>query len=323
MENYKTNYIYYLNNKTKKELEFILNTYEIEYKKYKTKAILKDLILNNLEKIAEYTLEIIQYDELQYLKWLVKKEGILKVKVNFALLDFLKVLKRNALVYSTDNVLFIMPLELVNIYKNILKDKDIINKSGENTIKYNCILGYVDIYGIVDFNIIYKNYYKDLKYSKKQALRNIKMFATFYREMKVFTNKNKKYIASNVFNTFKEAAFLLKNRYFKKHTNEEILRIHNFEFMKKNKAYKKLYRFVNKYYDVEKTNYKIINKYILIPYLHYQQINKEKADKKLALLIGDYFEYNSKKHQEKFIELIYDIATYYPSWISESYMEKE
>ena len=258
----KNSYKDYLNSKKKKELENILDTYNIEYKKSLKKDDLKDLILKNLKNIVLFTLDIFQNDELQNLKLVIKKEGNIKVKINFLLLDFLLILKRNSIVFSLDDERFIMPKEIVDLYKEALKDKEIVNKIKENTDEYNFILSYIGVYGITDFDIFYQNYAKDYKYTKDETINRIKKLSLFYREISFFTNKNKSYIASNKFKSFKDASYLLKKQDYKIYTNKEILNFYNLKFMAKKRPYKRLSKFINKNYNVEKGNFKIINKYV-------------------------------------------------------------
>ncbi len=319
----KNSYKDYLNSKKKKELENILDTYNIEYKKSLKKDDLKDLILKNLKNIVLFTLDIFQNDELQNLKLVIKKEGNIKVKINFLLLDFLLILKRNSIVFSLDDERFIMPKEIVDLYKEALKDKEIVNKIKENTDEYNFILSYIGVYGITDFDIFYQNYAKDYKYTKDETINRIKKLSLFYREISFFTNKNKSYIASNKFKSFKDASYLLKKQDYKIYTNKEILNFYNLKFMAKKRPYKRLSKFINKNYNVEKGNFKIINKYVLIPYFQERQLNKDTSKEILSALVDKYFEYNNDRHKEKFIDLIKKLAPYYPSWEKGGHTEKE
>ena len=107
------------------------------------------------------------------------------------------------------------------------------------------------------------------------------------------------------------------------YTAEELMSIHDFSFMTGCKSYKKLIKFINRNYYVEKGSFKIVNKYVFIPYLTNYQLNKEKALELLSGLIDDYFEFNNKKHKNKFMSLVENLALDYPSWNLKGHSERE
>ena len=318
-------YEYYLNKLKKEEIQIILNTYQIKHNKNLSKNMLIKLILENVDLIVEYALDIFQQDELYNIKLLVKKNGYMKVKINHLLLCFFEVLKRNNLLFSEDGIIFEMPSELVLSFKNKLKSKAVLNKIKSNADEYNLILGYIDVYGFRNFKHFYDIYFENYHLSYSDALQRIKKLAYFYGEFKIFVDKNNIYLSSNNIKTIKVGKEFIpkKKNEYKDFLPSELVAIHNFDYFNKKREYKKLKKFISKSYDVEKGSFKIINRFILVPYLIENQICNEDAYSLLSTLIDKYFEFNNEKHKNKFISLVEGIVNIYPSWKLNGYNKKE
>ncbi|MBQ6841126.1 MAG: hypothetical protein IJO63_03315 [Bacilli bacterium] len=315
----------YLEKLNKNELMGVLDTFHLEYKKNCKKQVYVDLILENVNHIVKHTLDLFQIDEFHNIKLFVKKKGKITIRVNHLLLDFMRHMERNKLVIS-DNKTFYLPKELLDSFKNKLNNKKVISKVKENTEEYKLILGFIDVYGTIDYNKFYESYSKKYKLTKEDALVRIKDIANFYGEFKFYEDNKKKkiYIASNVIKSLKECKTILnKATDYAVFTNEELATIHDFSYMAKYKSYKKLMKFINRNYYVEKGSQKIVNKYVLIPYLTNYQLNKESAKNILSSLIDTYFEFNNKKHKNKFMNLVENLALDYPSWNLKGHSERE
>ena len=297
--------------------------FHIEYKKSANKNSLEVLIIENIDQIVENTMDMFQADEFYNIKLFVKKKGKLTIRVNHLLLHFLKNLVKHKLAFTNDNKTFYLPKELYESYKSKLKGKKASEKVKENSDEYNLILGFIDAYGVIEYNKFYDSYSKIYKVPKDDTLKRIKDLSKFYGEFNIFEDKKKVYIASNIINSLKECKELLKNKGdYAVYTNEELMSIHDFSYMTSYKSYKKLMKFINRNYYLEKGSFKIVNKYVLIPFLTNYQLNKEVAKEILSSLIDVYFEFNNKKHKEKFMELIEDLTLDYPSWNLKGYSER-
>lgn len=319
-----TTYKEYLGTLTKNELISILDTFHIEYKKNNKKQVLEEMILDNVNNIVKFTMDLFQIDEFHNIKLLVKKKGKITIRINHLLLDFLNVLHKHKLVKTEDGKTYFLPKELLDVYKLKLKNKKPIEKAKENTKEYNLILGFIDAYGVVEFNNFYDKYSKNYKLSKENALERLKDMSNFYDEFKVLEDKKKVYIVSNVIDTIKECKEILKKKEeYAVYTIEELIKIHDFTYMAHFKSYKKLMKFINRNYYVEKGGLKIVNKYVLIPFLTNYQLNKEQAKDILSGLIDKYFEFNNKKHKNKFMALVENLALDYPAWNLKGHSERE
>jgi len=136
--------------------------------------------------------------------------------------------------------------------------------------------------------------------------------------------KKNTYIASNIIKNLKQCKSILnKKTKYAMYTNEELISIHDFTYMSKYKSYKKLMKFIHRNYDVEKGSMKIVNKYVLIPFLTNYQLDKTASKEILSSLIDAYFEFNNKKHKNKFMALVENLALDYPSWNLKGHSERE
>ena len=319
----KLTYEQYLNTLNKKDLTIILNKYHLEVKKVSTKENMVAKILENVNSIVDYTIDLFQKDECINIKYIIKKKGVLKVRINSLLLNFLQNMHRNFLLIKVDEYNYYMPNEIMASYKRILKRKNINEIIKKNTVEYELFLGYVETYGIVDYKDFYNNYAKDYKLSVDAALERTQNFADFFNEFMIITKEKSTYLM-NINLDFPKALKKLNNKKIElaKYTNEEIINIHRLDFLKKCKSYRKLLKFVKRNYEVKNENSKIFNKRILIPYFTARQIDKNMADVMLSALIDKYFEFNNVKFKNKFIKLIYDVSLDYPRWDLKGNLER-
>ncbi|MBE6155989.1 MAG: hypothetical protein E7164_04460 [Firmicutes bacterium] len=323
-DNKVTSYKDYLESVNKNEIIKMLETFHIDYNKNAKKQELIQNVMDNVNAIVTFTLNLFQIDEYHNIRLFVKKKGKLVIKVNYLLRNFITNLERHHLVIKKDEKTFFLPKELLDIYKKELKKKRLLDKIKATTDEYKLILGFVDAYGIIDFNKFHEGYAKLYKLPKEKALIRIKDIANFYDEFKVYEDKNKIYIANEQIDSLKKGKSLLKKiGTFAVYTNEELISIYDFTYMMKFKSYKKLMKFINRNYYVEKGNFKIINKYVLKPYLTMYQLNPDGAKEVLSSLIDMYFEFNNEKHKDKFIGLVEKLALDYPSWDTKGCSEKD
>ena len=313
----------YLESLDKKSINKIIDLYQLDCKKNCKKEKCINVIMENIHNIAKYTLTLFQQDELINLKLLIKKKGHLTVRINYLLQAFLDNLtKRYLIIKKSDNEYYI-PDELLVAYKIKLKSKKIEKLIKKNTEEYNLILGFIDSYGVVEFDYFYYNYSKIYKLNKEDTLKRLNDLATFFEEFKIYKEKDKHYLASNTIKTLKECKEYAKRLgNYAVYTNEELCNIHTLKFIEKNKAYKKLVKFITHNYNISKGSMKIVNKFIITPFFTENQKNPEGAEKILSALIDRFFEYNNDKHKNKFIELIKDNAKDFPRWTHKGSIER-
>lgn len=319
-----TTYNEYLNSLKKEDIYNILNFYNIKFKKNLSKEKSIALLEENLESIVSLVLGVFQNDELINIKYLIKKKGYIELRLNRFLQDFLDNLSDKHLVIKLEEKKFFMPQEVLKIFSKKVSQVTILNNIKTNTAEYNLLLGFVDAYGVIDFDQFYHNYSKNYKYKPEEALERIKLYSTFFNEFKVFSEKKKNYITSNIIENLKDCKkYLNKKENYKIYTNEELCDIHSFKYMESIRSYKKLIKYIKSTYDVSKNSTKIINKRVFIPYLNAYQIDKNVAKEKLAELINNYFEIKKEKQLNKFVELTENMAMDYPSWRLNGFSEKE
>ena len=305
----------YLDTLNKNVLIQILDNYHINYKKGQKKQIYQKLVLENVNNIVKKTISFFQIDEYYNLKYLIKKKGKVTVKFNRLLLIFLQNLARNNLVIEVNDNTYYMPNELFSAYKKELKSKLTSKTIQKNTEEYNLIQGFIDAYGVIDFDIFYSEYSKKYKLLKPETLERINDLSKFYLEFNIFNDNKQSYLASNSIKSLKECKEYLKMPGdYAIYTNTELIEIHTFKYMEKFKSYRKFKRFINRNYEVSKSSFKIINKYILIPFMTNKQQNIDNSKDILSTLIDQYFEFNNQKAKDKLISLIENVALDYPKW---------
>lgn len=323
-EKINTTYKEYLDTLTKEELNSILSFYNIKFKKNIKKESLIDLIMDNLNNIVNKSTEVFQDDELANIKLVIKKKGLVEVRLNYLLYDFLETLTRNHLIIKKDTKLFYMPKEILSLFNKKVNNKNVLEHIKNNTEEYKLLMGFIDAYGVVDFDLLYSNYSKEYKLKKDAAVSRISFLSDYYKEFKIFKDKNKLYVASNIINNLKECKIYIKKKEnYKLYTNEELANIHTFKYMESYKSYKKLVKYIRANYEVSKNSTKIINKWVMIPYLAEYQLDKNTAKEKLVKLLEEYFEFKNDKQKNKFLNLAEDMAMDYPNWRCNGYSEKE
>lgn len=315
MKKINITYKEYINSLNKNKLIEILDIYHIEHKKNQKKEVYENLILDNLNNIVNYTIGLFQNDEFINIKYIIKKKGYVKVKYNHLLLHFLNNLESKYLLKRISDNEFVMPNEILNYYKLKIKNKNTNSTIKKNTEEYSLILGFVNTYGVVEFDFFYQEYSKIYKLKKEEAIERLNKLSTFYHEFNFFSDKKKDYLASIVIKDLKECKKYIKlPGEYKKYTNNELIDIYNFKYISKFRTYKKLYKFIDKNYNVSKGSFKVINKYVLMPYIINYECGNEKSLEILSELIDKYFEFNNDKYKEKFIKLVENLAKDYPSW---------
>lgn len=319
-----TTYNEYLNTLSREELLSILDFYNISYRKNSKKEVCINLVIENLDNIVDKSISVFQNDEYINMKYVIKKKGLVEVRLNYLLYDFLNNLSKKHLIIRENEKLFYMPKDVLKIFEKKFNNKSNIEKIKVNTLEYALLLGFIDAYGVVDFDMFYNNYSKIYKYKKDIALDRIKFFSNYFNEFKYFKEKDKNYITSNVINSLKDCKkYLNKKEKYKIYTNEELVDIHTFKYMESYKSYKKLNKFIRNTYEVNKTSTKIVNKWVLIPYLAAYQLDKNVAREKLVELLEQYFEFKNEKQKSKLLTLAENMAMDFPNWRLNGYSEKE
>ena len=82
-----TTYIEYLNNLSSEEINKTLDFYNIKYRKNSKKDIRVNLINENLNSIVDRSLDIFQNDEYINIKYILKRSGLVEVRLNYLLFD--------------------------------------------------------------------------------------------------------------------------------------------------------------------------------------------------------------------------------------------
>lgn len=319
-----TTYKEYLGTFKKEDINKILDFYGIDYRKNLSKEKCIDLIISSLDNMINKSLDIFQNDELANLKYIVKKNGYIELRVNYLLSDFLNTLNRNYLAIKENDKTFIIPKDVLSIINKKINKKDVLDKIKENTSEYQLLLGFIDAYGVIDFEQFYNSYAKLYKLHHDDALERIKFYSEYFSEFKVYKEKTKYYLTSNNINNLKECKkYINKKENYKIYTNEELKDIHTFKYMEDFRSYKKLIKYIRTNYDINKNNIKVVNKWVLIPYLQEYQLDKNVAKDKLLELVDKYFEINTEKQKQKFATLAEGMAMDYPSWRLNGYSEKE
>lgn len=321
-----TSYKEYLISLNNNELISILDTFKIKYKKNNKKDILISLITSNINQIGDTLLNYFQQDEYINMKYLIKKGGVVKVKIDYLMLSFLNNLNRNHIVIKLKDNEFMLPKELYNSLKKKIEDKSYDTIAKNNTKEYSLIQGVCLAYGAYNLKDFYKIYKELYSISEKEFEKRITDLKDFYKEFNIYNEgKNKNmYIASKEVTTLKTCKSLIKkNGKYKEFSANDLIKIYNFTYLDSYKSYKKLIKFISRNYYVGKGNFKIINKYILSPYLEANELDSKKANIMLNSLLEQYFEYNSKKHTERFAKLIEDVSLDFPSWKLLGYSKKE
>ena len=308
----KFNYIDYLNEFNKNNIAKVWDVYDIAYKKNLKKETLVELLNNNLEKIVTDTFNLFRKSEYKYTEKIIKKRGHIKVKRNKLFLTFCNFLNDLYLLKQTSLSEYVMPNDVYLLFKQKLKSKRLKETVKLNDYESDLILGYIDAYGVIDFDYFYSEYSKKYKYQKKDAIERIASWQRLYGQFKFIDNK---YICSNLIRNIRDAEkyINLKDKYAV-YTNEEIVKIHKYEYLAKSKEYKRLIKYITKLYDVNKDGIKIINKYILNPYNQYYQYDKKTSKSKLDSLLSEFFEPYKDKYKEKLVEYLNNFIKICPNW---------
>ena len=314
-------YIDYINEFSKSDITDILDTFSIKYKSNLKKEDLEDLLMSSLEQIVLKIIDLTRKEEYSYLKLIIKKKGIIKIRHNKLLLNYCKFMSDKKIFKEVELNEFIVPMEILNIFKQKIKLKKSIEKIKSNTVESNIIKGFIDAYGVVEYDFFYIQYSKKYKDPLENAINRVKEYSKFYNEYSIIDDK---YIASNLIKNAKDASKYLKsNETYAIYSPSELIEIHNFTYLSKKRSYKKMINYITKLYAVNKEGVKLINKYILNPYNEYYQYDKSKSNDIILSLLDDFFEPYKDKYRDKLVEYINDFMDTCPSWLLKGNIRKD
>ena len=313
----------YLNTLTQKELTAFLDTLEIEYNSKAPIADLIALILEELDDIIYKVLSYLTLEEYRMIKYIIKQNGNIKLRTNVGLMKFCEYLTSHHLMYKIEEKKYGLFKEVYNIFKVKIKQKRVLKKCKKNSNEFHLIMGSLLGYGarnLKDFYNIYCEKYEMTENGLKEYLISLERYNNSFG---IYEDKDNIYLANIKVNDIKECQRYADAQDKAKYSASEIQGLYTLNYMKKYKSYRKLRKFINDSYYIEKDNFKVVVERILIPFLEEYQISRQNDNKLLEDLFADYFEFNSKKHQERFLNLVNELAKDYPKWVLGGYSERE
>lgn len=311
----QTSYKECLNKLILKDLINVLDIFKIEYNKKAKKDELISAITDNADSIVKHTLDLFKHSELLYIKYVIKKKGNIKIKSNYMLLNFMNNMIRWGLAFKKEESTFYIPVEIVLLFKKSIKSKKLLTKIKKNTKEYQLLHGIIDVYGVVDLDFAYEIFNNYCACDKKDLENRFNDLYLLYQEFNIIKNKKKTYISSSYFDTYKACSKLLNNKdSYETFSPKELIDISTFKYMNNYKSYKKLIKYIDRNYYLEKSTYEFFKKKVLEPYFLEYQNNKDKSKLVLSDLIDQHFEFSNDKNKNKFIALIEEAALDYPKW---------
>ena len=313
----------YLQKMNKKELMTILDTFVISYNTKDKVSTLITLILNDLDDILKETLSYFTTSEYQYLKYIIKKKGYIKLKSNVGLMLFCEKLTNLHFMNKISDNKYVLFKEVYKVYKIKIKQKKIIKKCQKNTQEWHLILGSTLAYGSLNFNDFYHIYLEKYQISEKDLQDYLYHLKSYSNAFNLYKEKDNLYLANKNLKNIKECQKYANYKDKKSFSFKELQNLYTLKYLKKYKSYHKLQKFITDNYYVDKKSFNIVSEKVIIPYLEEYQIEKRKAYKILPELINKFFEFNTNKLQTKFMELITSLAKDFPNWNLKGYSERE
>lgn len=297
--------------------------YKVKNLANRPKKYIIDYITNNLKKIIETYVKICTVSVSNQLKLLVSKDGNLKYKLdNFNLnMEFILFLKNFALAKVNYNkkeetIHIYMPKEIVNIFKDSFKNKNIIkyNERFNNICDY--VKGVMEAYGMIPLTKLHEIYEKEVEAIDIHELNLIIGSRAMTDEIfNIYSLPNDMLICGLEFHDEDEAILFYEKAKGEYHefSKEEFKQLSDYTYINHLGSYIQFVNYLCKNYDGIQNDIENIREFTVMDYISTAQLSISDANKNFMSNIDEIID-GSQADKEKLRIMVNNIFNQYPKW---------
>lgn len=304
----------YLNKLKKTEIEDILSIYDIKYDVKEKKDNLAFSVIENTQNITKTIVYALNNYKLKQVRYILKNDAIKKENVNREMISLLNnLVNLKVCVLLKDN-----SYKLIEEYKvemNRLlekKSKSLIAKIKKNTKENQVIESLSEAYGVIPTDTIYEKYIRDKKRTKNKFIKELKQMAYLSDKYKIVDENNKSLLVNKMIESNSGINESVEEKKYD-YTLKELNNIHELNILKKDKAYKKLIKYLTKNFELNKRDFDNVKSNLLMNYYIYINAGGNKEDY-LSNRIDDLFKLKREKDKQKLIKLVEKTYNKFPTW---------
>lgn len=287
------------------------------------KKYILDYINSNLKDILEAYIQVINEDDISYLKKLVSYNGSVKYTIDdFNMsLHFILLLKNFLLakVYynKKENIIhFYMPKEFVDIFKVALNDKDLISINKRNNKIVGYIEGILEAYGIISLSKLHEIFQKQMfKISIDELNKVISANAMIDGQFHIYRYNDDTLVGGVEFDEEDEALIFYENLKGKYHvfSKDEYNDLKECLYIKKLDSYKIFVKYLLNNYDGIYQDLDDIYMFLISDYTTTAQFSTRDADRDFINKLSKMFE-TTPEEKNTMLKMMHDIFKEYPKW---------
>lgn len=298
------------------------NLFKVKSLNNKPKKYIVEYITENLNKILESYLKIINDVELQQLKFIIdnngKKISFIEKPISIHFINFLKLFSLAKVEYDKKNesIKFFMPKEFIEILENSLNNKELLKINKYNNKIFNYSEMVINTYGIITLKKLHEIFESQMFKIDIDELNYIIQSKSFFEETHIYLY-NDEILLCNC--EFEDEDYAL-NFYKEQKMNYRIFGKKDYELINeglyadKLKSYKKFINYLCKNYMGIDKDIDFIKEMIVNDYLYSAQICIEEADNNFKNNMEKIIEVD-KKTLDELLVLMKKIYKDYPKWL--------
>lgn len=297
------------------------NLYKVKSMSNKPKKFIIEYIMNNLDMILKCYIKYINNSLLKQLKYVIDNNGkefvfgSLPITIHF--IDILKRFSIAKVEYNKkeDSLKIFMPKEYIEIFKNCLDDKELLEKSKYNTKVYNNAMYMVNTYGIVPFDKLHELFSSQIFKIESDELYHIISTVGLLDEIYIYNYNEETLVCNLEFDNEDLALDFYDNQKmdYKKYSKEEYKKISEITYVEKLKSYKKFTIFLCRNYDGISKDLDYIRDFFVYDYISFAQTSIENAERAFRNNIVKFIELDDND-LDQLSKLMKNIFDEYPKW---------
>lgn len=299
-----------------------INLFKVKNLNNKPKKYIVEYITENLDKILESYLKIIEDVELQQLKFIIdnngKKISFIEKPVSIHFISFLKLFSLAKVEYDKKNesIKFFMPKEFIEILEKSLNNKELlkINKYNNKIFNYSEML--INTYGIITLKKLHEIFESQMFKIDIDELNHIIESKSFFEDINIYLYNEEKLLCNC---EFEDEDYAL-NFYEEQKMNYRIFGKKDYELINDGlyvdnlKSYKKFINYLCKNYIGIDRDIDFIKEMIVNDYIYSAQTCIEEADDNFKKNMEQIIEVD-KKTLDELLVLMKKIYKDYPKWL--------
>ena len=297
------------------------NISDMEMININSKKNLINYITNNLEDILKCFIEKTRTEEVNQLKFILENNNKdllfdeCPLSLNF--INDLKILCFTKVYYNNkkDLIKFFMPIEFIEIFNKILKDKEVLEKNKYYNDIYDYTESIINTYGIITLTKLLELFEKQMFKIEEEKLINIVNLSLSYDKL-IFHPSEEDVLVCNLEFSNEDAAeefYKDQTEDYKVYSKEEYKKISSYDYLYKLKSYNELKNYFSNNYKTIEIDFEKFKKSIVTNYINIAQVSIDSANEFFKIHIKYFIEVDNEK-EDYILKLVNDIFENYPKW---------